>query len=90
MTSTPRPLTPDDVRALTMPTEPWLSCEDCFALADRYAEALVEDPGTAQLPEMLVHLRACVACAEETESLVRLVASDLGVDPDPALARLRG
>ena len=90
MTSTPRPLTPDDVQALTLPTEPWLSCEDCFALADRYAEALVEDPGTAQLPEMLVHLRACAACAEEAESLVRLVATDVGVDPASALARLRG
>ncbi|WP_076264199.1 hypothetical protein [Intrasporangium flavum] len=90
MTSTPRPLTPDEVRALTLPTEPWLSCEDCFALADRYAEALVEDPGTGQLPEMLVHLHACSACNEEAESLVRLIASDVGVDPAPALARLRG
>jgi hypothetical protein len=36
-----------------------------------------------------VHLRGCAACAEETESLVRLVASDLGVDPAAALARLQ-
>jgi len=90
MTSTPRPLTPDDVQALTLPTEPWLSCEDCFDLADRYAEALVEDPGTRALPEMLVHLHACAACAEEAESLIRLVAADAGVDPAPALARLHG
>jgi hypothetical protein len=89
MTSTPRRLTPDDARALSLDTEPWLSCEDCFDLADRYAEALVEHPQTRQLPEMLVHLRGCAACAEETESLVRLVASDLGVDPAAALARLQ-
>ena len=88
MTSTPRHLTPEQARALTLSSEPWLSCDDCFALSDRYAEALLDDPQTRELPEMLVHLRACPACAEEAESLVRLVASDLGLDPAPALARL--
>ena len=83
-------LTDRTVHLLTLDTEPWLSCEDCFALADRYAEALVEDPGTAQLPEMLVHLRACAACAEEAESLLLLVARQDGRDPGPAVARLRG
>ena len=88
MTSRPHPLTPAEALELTRPTEPWLSCEDCFDLSDRYAETLLADPGTTEMPEMLVHLRACAACAEEAESLIRLVAADTGVDPAPALARL--
>lgn len=88
MTSSPRRLTSTEVHQLTLPTEPWLSCEDCFELADRFAEELLAHPDTTQLPEMLVHLRACPACAEETESLILLVSADGGVDPRPALDRL--
>lgn len=90
MTDTPRRLDAAAVRALTLSTEPWLSCEDCFHLTDQFAELVLSDPGTAEMPAMFVHLRACPACAEEAESLVALVAEEQGIDPTAALARLRG
>ena len=89
MTSRPPRLTSAEAVELTLPTEPWLSCDECFDLSDRFAELVLRRPDTAELPEMFVHLRACAACAEEAESLIRLVAEDTGEDPQPALDRLR-
>ncbi|MGH3331207.1 MAG: hypothetical protein ACRDPJ_07840 [Nocardioidaceae bacterium] len=74
MTHEMRHLTPETVRQLTLSTEPWLSCEDCFELMDVYVETILADPDTTELPEMHVHLRGCPACAEEAESLLLLVA----------------
>lgn len=71
---TGRRLTPDQARALTLNTEPWLSCDSCFELMDRYVEALVRDPETTAMPAMRVHLEACSACAEEAESLRAFLA----------------
>ncbi|EWT01490.1 hypothetical protein N865_10105 [Intrasporangium oryzae NRRL B-24470] len=90
MTPDPRRLTSTDAQRLIMPTDPWLSCEDCFELTDRFAEELLAHPDTTHLPEMLVHLHACAACAEEAESLIVLLAADVGADPAAALDRLRG
>ncbi len=73
MTHEMRQLTPETVRQLTLSTEPWLSCEDCFELMDVYVETILADPDTTELPEMRVHLRGCPACAEEAESLLLLV-----------------
>ena len=81
-------LSDEAVRALTLSTEPWLSCEDCFALSDEFAEQVLADPRTEAMGPMFVHLSACPACAEEAESLVALVAETAGVDATPALARL--
>jgi hypothetical protein len=81
-------LSDEAVHALTLSTEPWLSCEECFELSDEFAELVLADPGTAAMGPMFVHLSACPACAEEAESLVALVAETAGVDPTPALARL--
>ena len=61
---------------LTKNTEPWLSCEDCFRLMDRYVELLHAHPDSEQMPEMRVHLRGCPACAEEAQSLQALLAED--------------
>ena len=83
-----RRLTLPTARLLTLSTEPWLSCEDCFTLMDVYVEALLADPQTPALAEMRVHLRGCTACAEEAESLLALVAGQDGLDPGPALERL--
>ena len=33
------PLSPQAARRLTLDTEPFLSCDDCFDLVDRYVEA---------------------------------------------------
>jgi hypothetical protein len=80
-------LSPQAARRLTLDTEPFLSCDDCFDLLDRYVEALLSDPDH-DLPTMRTHLAGCAACAEEARSLVGLVAEQDGLDPAPALRRL--
>lgn len=89
MTEHRHELTPAAARLLTLSTEPWLSCDDCFELMDVYVERLLSDPDTPDLPEMRVHLRGCAACAEEAESLLVLVAEQDGRDPAPILTGLR-
>ncbi len=76
MTGPTRRLTAQAVHSLTLDTEPWLSCEDCFALMDLYVEAVLADPHTDAMPELRVHLAGCPACAEEAQSLLELVATD--------------
>jgi len=83
----PRPLGPREIEQLTLDTEPWLSCDDCFALVDEYVEALLAGDLTAA-PAMRAHLRGCPACAEEAATLVVLTAEDTGQDPHPALTLL--
>jgi len=84
-----RRLTPEAARLLTLSTEPWVSCDECFELVDVYVERLLDDPATSAMPGLLTHLRGCAACAEEAESLLLLVARQDGRDPGPAVARLR-
>ena len=87
MTQAHMSLTPQAARRLTLDTEPFLSCDDCFDLVDRYVEALLSDPDH-DLPAMRTHLAGCAACAEEARSLISLVAEQDAVDPGPALRRL--
>ena len=82
-------LSDEAVHALTLSTEPWLSCEDCFELSDEFAELVLDDPGTTAMGPMFVHLSACPACAEEAESLVVLLAEEQEIDAADALRRLR-
>jgi hypothetical protein len=81
------PWSNETARRLTLNTEPFLSCDDCFHLVDSYVEALLSDPGhhLPDLPAMRTHLSGCAACAEEARSLVALVAQEDGLDPAPAL-----
>jgi hypothetical protein len=91
MTEADRPLGTDVVRRLTTDPGPWLSCDDCFRLVDRYVEALLSDfdePTPAELTAMPAHLSGCSACAEEAATLLLLAATDEGVDPAQALHRL--
>jgi hypothetical protein len=37
-------LTPQLLRGLTLDTEPWLSCDDCFDLLDQYVELVLTGP----------------------------------------------
>ena len=60
---------------LTVDTEPWLSCDDCFDRMDQYVEHLLADPGYVD-HAMATHLAACSACAEETDSLIDLVTEE--------------
>jgi hypothetical protein len=64
------------VESLTLDTEPWLSCEECFELMDSYAEAVVSGAEPRRRHDIEVHLRACPACFEEVESLVDLLRED--------------
>ena len=57
------------------PAGPEVSCDECFALLDRYVELerAAVDPEAA-FPGMRAHLAGCPACREEHESLIALVA----------------
>jgi hypothetical protein len=82
---------PDAVRRLTTDPGPWLSCDDCFRLVDRYVEFLLggtEEQPDRELSAMPAHLSGCSACAEEATTVLLLAASDAGVDPAAALQRL--
>ena len=69
-------LTPEVVAALMVDTEPYLSCDDCFAQLDTWAERQLAD--TAHDPAMETHLAGCGACAEEAAALVELLRSTAG------------
>jgi hypothetical protein len=57
------------------PGAPELSCEECFAELDRYAElALCGEPADRLVPGMRAHLDGCPACAEDFASLRDLLA----------------
>lgn len=73
-------------RRLTIDTEPWLSCDDCFDQVDAAVEAVVlADRGLD--PRFRAHLVGCPACLEEARSLAELVAGDAGIHPRAAVAR---
>jgi hypothetical protein len=90
MTGADRPLPTDSLRRLTTDPGPWLSCDDCFRLVDRYVEGLLAgaEPTPSELTAMPAHLAGCSACSEEAVTLLLLVARDAGIDPAPALQRL--
>lgn len=57
---------------LTVNTEPWLSCDDCFEQLDVVIDGMLRS--NLPLPEVFrVHLMACPACDEEARSLAALV-----------------
>ena len=47
MTAADRPLTSGALSLLTTDPGPWLSCDDCFRLLDRYVESLLAVPRAA-------------------------------------------
>ena len=81
MNTTPQPaspaLAPHAVEALLLDTTPWLSCDDCFERMDTYVEALLRDDARRD-PAMEKHLRGCVACDEEAQSLLALLQGQQG------------
>ena len=91
MTHADRPLPTGALRRLTSDPGPWLSCDDCFRLVDRYVEQVLADaaePPDPELATMPAHLAGCPACDEEATTLLLLVAGDAGIDPERALERL--
>jgi hypothetical protein len=77
----------ETARQLTLDTQPWLSCDDCFDQVDSAVERLVRE-GTDLTNGFRAHLVGCPACREEAEGLVTLVAAHVGVDASLALDRL--
>ena len=59
--TTVRPLTQDDVRRLTVTTEPWLSCDDCFDGVDVFVEEVLSG-STPVSEDFRVHLLGCSVC----------------------------
>ena len=63
------------IARLLGPSEPEVSCEECFQLLDEYVELeLAGEDANARLPGMHEHLEGCPACREDHESLRDLVA----------------
>lgn len=65
------------VEDLVGPTDPELSCDECFDLLDAYVD--LEVAGTnaaAEMPLMLAHLRGCSACRDDHDSLLALLDAD--------------
>lgn len=89
MTAHRRTLTPEATQRLVVDAEPYLSCDDCFDLVDRYVELLLTG-AEADMPALRAHLAGCSACYEEARSLLLLVAAEQGIDATAALARVPG
>lgn len=82
-----RTLTEATARLLTLDTDPWLSCDDCFRLIDQYVELLAAG-SSVLMPTMQAHLIGCSACLEEARTLAVLVSVDSGIEPELILDRL--
>jgi hypothetical protein len=77
---------PDGSRLLSRvlgPAGPELTCEECFAELDRYAELLLAaSEADRKVPGMRAHLEGCPACGEDLASLLALLRS--GPEADAA------
>ena len=85
--TTLRPLTQDDVRRLTVTTEPWLSCDDCFDGVDVFVEEVLSGSNSVS-EDFRVHLIGCSVCREEATSLATLAGPDLAIEAAVAGALL--
>ena len=65
-------LTPAQIAALLLDSDPYLSCDDCLDRVDVYVDriALGADPADHA---MTVHLAACPACRDEADLLLELL-----------------
>lgn len=77
MTEPTRPLSAEAIRSLLADTDPYLSCDDCFAQIDAYVERVLADPAYRDAA-MTAHLAGCGACAEEADALRDLLSHDAG------------
>lgn len=85
--NTPKPLSSRAIHRLTVDTDPYLSCDDCFEHIDVVLDALLDS--TAPLPEdFRAHLLGCAVCREEAESLAQVVATEHDLAPESAVTRL--
>jgi len=64
------------IKRLLGPSDPEVSCEDCFELIDQYVDLEVAgENADSRLHGMREHLEGCPACREDHDSLYELVAS---------------
>lgn len=75
MTDKPASLTARAVAAILVDTEPYLSCDECFARIDEYVERRLAHPAHEDT-EMDTHLAGCGVCAEEAKTLEELLRQD--------------
>ena len=72
------------VDRLLGPSEPEVSCEQCFELLDQYVELeLAGEDADARLPGVRAHLQGCPACREDHASLRDYVAAQGSAPPPP-------
>ena len=58
------------------PTEPELTCDQCFRALDRYVELeLAGADADAAIPGLRAHLQGCPACREDHDSLLAYLES---------------
>lgn len=76
MTEPTRSLSAETVDKLLLDSDPYLSCDECFAQVDAYVERRIDEPDYVD-PAMEAHLAGCGACAEEAEALRELLEQDL-------------
>lgn len=80
-------LTAEQIAGLTLDTEPYLSCDDCFDQVDGFVEALLSSSGNFSEP-FRVHLLACPACHEEALALAALAGPEYGLSEQQALEKI--
>jgi anti-sigma factor RsiW len=62
------------LEALLGPTEPQVTCEECFERLDEYVELELRGADADErVPGMRAHLAGCPACADEHQSLRALL-----------------
>ena len=77
---------PDDAGRLAErllgPTDPELSCEECFDALDVYVERELAGAAGAkagtEMPAMRAHLAGCSACRDDYDSLLALLRKGFG------------
>jgi hypothetical protein len=77
MSESPRGLSAETIGRLLADTDPYLSCDDCFARLDEYVERRIADSHHEDLA-MTTHLAGCGACADEADALLTLLGQTDG------------
>jgi hypothetical protein len=76
----------DAARNLTLNSDPWLSCDDCFNTTDVAIEQLLLHATPLSDP-FRTHLLACGVCRAEARSLLGLLALDSHLNVNEVLTR---
>ena len=66
-----------------------LTCDECFALMEYYAEALTRG-GVGLLPEIIEHLERCPDCRLQHREALRRLTADQSERSAPSLAGTTG